>query len=997
MLSMKRTRDASGVSFSQGCDGRPMFMRRAVAVALAAVLGLGAALGLAASASAATLTIHPSGRDTSGTRTGNWTVVPTNGWASAMDSNDGGTSYGGGPTSVFTGSNANVFLLMDGITAPSGPITAVTVGVQAATGNGNQCTMRLGVAGATGSAVLQPTTQAVSGTAYAPYSYSPATDPGGGSWDWTDISTLRAVVQQTTRPSGTTNRNLRVTETYITVTYTAQYTITSSAGAGGSISPAGATTVNEGTNQTYTITPNPGYHVANVTVDGVSQGAITSHTFTNVQAGHTIAATFALNTYTITASAGANGSVSPAGATTVNHGSNQTYTITPNSGYAVTDVVVDGVSRGAITSYAFTNVTANHTISATFGPTGYVITTNPGANGAITPSSPTVAPGSNQTFLITPNTGYHVVDVVVDGASQGALGSFTFYNVVAAGHTISATFAINQYAITTSAGANGSISPVSPVVNYGSNQTFTITPNAGYHVANVVVDGTSMGAVTTHTFYTVAANHTISATFALNTYTITTSAGANGAITPSSPTVNHGSNQTFAITPNSGYVVSDVLVDGVSAGPVTSYTFSNVTASHTISATFTGTTYRIVASAGANGTISPSGNVVVASGSNQTFSFAPNTGYHVASVLVDSVSQGPLSSYTFSSVAASHTISVTFAINTYTITTSPGSNGTIAPASPTVNHGANQTFAITPNSGYRISSVSVDGSSQGALTSYTFSNVTANHTLAAAFVPSTSTSFTVAGASASAQGSVDVVFSGAVNGATVQTSDFSIAGLSVLGAALQLDNRTVRLVTGTQAPGRAYTVSVAAGSVADTGGNLLVAPRTASFTGAAGAWTESAPSAGVTLNFAHATSAGNCSAIVPGSRHAAPTNYSLLPNAYLDISTTTSFNGLVTVTMPYSPTEVTGNQANLHLFHWTGSGWQDITTYVDTANNTISGVTSSFSDFTVGEPTSGGTPTGMGSTTSPASSEWSLAALFAAGALMVAARRRLFPSTRERV
>lgn len=384
-----------------------MFARRTLAIVLAVALGAGAVFGLVASASAATLTIHPSGRDTANGRTGTWTV--TGAWATALDANDGATTRANGPT--VTGA-ANVFLLMDGVTAPTGPITAVTVGTYAASSNGQTgCTMRLGVAAATGSAVLQTTAQAIStGTAYNQYTYTPATDPTGGAWDWADISTLRTVVQQTTRPGGTGTRQLRATEAYITVTYTAQYTITASAGSGGAISPAGATVVNENTNRAYTITPNTGYHVVGVTVDGVSQGAITSYTFTNVTANHTIAATFALNTYTITSSAGANGSISPTGATAVNHGSNQSYTITPNSGYAIAAVTVDGVSQGAVSSYTFSNVTAAHTISATFVASGYVITTSPGANGAITPSSPRLrmAPtrrsSSRQTRVITSRT-----------------------------------------------------------------------------------------------------------------------------------------------------------------------------------------------------------------------------------------------------------------------------------------------------------------------------------------------------------------------------------------------------------------------------------------------------------------------------------------------------------------------------------------------------------------------------------------------------------------
>ena len=77
------------------------------------------------------------------------------------------------------------------------------------------------------------------------------------------------------------------------------FTVTATAGANGSITPSGATSVNSGSDQGYTITPNTGYHVADVLVDSVSVGAVTSYTFSNVTTNHTIAASFAINSYTV--------------------------------------------------------------------------------------------------------------------------------------------------------------------------------------------------------------------------------------------------------------------------------------------------------------------------------------------------------------------------------------------------------------------------------------------------------------------------------------------------------------------------------------------------------------------------------------------------------------------------------------------------------------------------------------------------------------------------
>ena len=71
------------------------------------------------------------------------------------------------------------------------------------------------------------------------------------------------------------------------------YTIKATAGAGGSISPSGNVSVREGRDQTFTITPDKGYAVANVKIDGKSIGAVKSYTFENVRRNHTIEVSFA--------------------------------------------------------------------------------------------------------------------------------------------------------------------------------------------------------------------------------------------------------------------------------------------------------------------------------------------------------------------------------------------------------------------------------------------------------------------------------------------------------------------------------------------------------------------------------------------------------------------------------------------------------------------------------------------------------------------------------
>ena len=103
-------------------------------------------------------------------------------------------------------------------------------------------------------------------------------------------------------------------------------------------------------------------------VDGVSVGAVSSYTFTSVTADHTISATFAIDTFTITPLPGANGSISPSTPQTVEYGADRKFTVKAFAGYYIADVVVDGVSLGPLPAHTFTAVAANHTISASFAP-----------------------------------------------------------------------------------------------------------------------------------------------------------------------------------------------------------------------------------------------------------------------------------------------------------------------------------------------------------------------------------------------------------------------------------------------------------------------------------------------------------------------------------------------------------------------------------------------------------------------------------------------------
>jgi hypothetical protein len=249
--------------------------------------------------------------------------------------------------------------------------------------------------------------------------------------------------------------------------------------------------------------------------------------------GGTPAACSATRAFEIAAGADSNGSISPAGATAVPYGSNKTYTVTPNPGFIVAALVVDGTLLPGATTYTFTNVTASHYINAYFAPAPpFTITAGSAGNGSIAPQGATpVPPGTSQTFYFTPDPGFAVMALVVDGTILPAATSYTFTGV-SADHYLNAYFGA---VISAGADSNGSISsPGETIVAAGDSKTYTITPNPGYRVAALVVDGTLLPGATSYTFTGVSTGHYINAYFEpAVTLTVTIDGSGSGTVNSS--------------------------------------------------------------------------------------------------------------------------------------------------------------------------------------------------------------------------------------------------------------------------------------------------------------------------------------------------------------------------------------------------------------------------------------------------------------------------------
>ncbi|MCX8480648.1 MAG: hypothetical protein ORN58_01885, partial [Sediminibacterium sp.] len=203
------------------------------------------------------------------------------------------------------------------------------------------------------------------------------------------------------------------------------FTITSSAGIGGGISPQGIATLNYGSKPRYTFTPNIGFVLDTLLVNGVKVDSISSYTFDSVKADQTILVKFKVQTFTVTSSAGMGGGISPLGDSIVNYGAKLRYTITPDTGYLIDTFFVNGIKVDSLNSYTFI-ANENTTIKALFKiKTYYLIAT---FDNGIIHSVDSILYDSNTLVRYTwqADTDFVLDSVIVNGIKVDSADGFTF-------------------------------------------------------------------------------------------------------------------------------------------------------------------------------------------------------------------------------------------------------------------------------------------------------------------------------------------------------------------------------------------------------------------------------------------------------------------------------------------------------------------------------------------------------------------------------------------
>ena len=270
----------------------------------------------------------------------------------------------------------------------------------------------------------------------------------------------------------------------------------------GSGSVEGTGTYEYGSTATPTATPAAGWHFVNWTEGAVEVSTDASYSFT-VTGSRTLTAHFDTDPV-ITAGAGAGGSIDPDGATIVPYGGSQPYSITPAPGYHITDVVVDTVSQGPVSSYRFNGVTDDHVITAAFALNTYEVNASVfyTGHGTVDPASQSVAYGGSASVDLVPDPGYHVAYLYDNGLFQEVADPYVIDDVSGA-HNVLVVYDIDTYLVGVTADGSGSVGG-GGIYEYGDPVTVSAAPDPGWYFVNWTEGGVEVSTDESYSFAAVS-------------------------------------------------------------------------------------------------------------------------------------------------------------------------------------------------------------------------------------------------------------------------------------------------------------------------------------------------------------------------------------------------------------------------------------------------------------------------------------------------------------
>lgn len=352
-------------------------------------------------------------------------------------------------------------------------------------------------------------------------------------------------------------------------------------------------------------------------------------------------------------------------------------------------------------------------------------------HGSVTADKMTAEVGADVTFTVTPDENYSVKSFKVNNDEKQLNDSNqVVVKMVEGGLTVSAEFEINSAAVTITQANHGSISADKSTAKIGENVTFTVAPEANYVVssfkvndADVALDGNNQAVVVM-----VAGGLNVTASFELGSGTVTIGTFEHGAVTADKMTAKIGEDVTFKITSETGYDVSFFKVNGsdvdyeTKEDSTTGKTYweakvKMVSGGLTVTAEFKLGVYSIDWDAPSHGTIAVEGGKTQATyGEDVKFIFTPETGYEIKSLTINEEQVQWANDNTYTTIMGEYGlfVNVQFGLENETITVNAGEHGTIehknkADNSQNYLYGNTAVVTVTPNEGYMIETITVDG------------------------------------------------------------------------------------------------------------------------------------------------------------------------------------------------------------------------------------------------------------------------------------------------
>lgn len=470
--------------------------------------------------------------------------------------------------------------------------------------------------------------------------------------------------------------NKVVSVTFEEIEYTE--TVTVSVGDNGTVSPSGSVVVERGEDLELTITPDDGYRIASVILDGTdvtSEVKDSVFILSNVVSGHSVRVEFEVITYTVTVTAGENGSADPT-TSVVEYGKSLKIVFIPEPGYRTSYLTINGGDRivpDDRTNYVIDDIIEDKAVEVFFerDDSAYAsVSVAIVGHGTVNDNSDSfkdeVLKGNSYTITSVPSEGYRLSKVLVDNVEVPTSGGVYVLNNIARDTAVEVVFEILMFTVTVNVGEHGSCDQQTQAVEYGSDLTFTFTPDSRYAVHSVTVDGVPVEIVDgTYVLRDIRADHVVAVTFWKVEFDIGISAGENGSASPSGiQRVQENESLTVVFTPSEGYTYDFVLVDG-EEGTLTNgtYVFSNVLADHEISVTFKRIVITVSIDPTEGGSVEASSEAPYYYGDPLTLTFTPDVWYGLKSVTVNGVdvtAQLTDSKYVFSALTEDQAVSAVF-------------------------------------------------------------------------------------------------------------------------------------------------------------------------------------------------------------------------------------------------------------------------------------------------------------------------------------------------